>query len=205
MVSATGTLSELLRAETTEHHRRAEGKRVQQALVKGEVSRQQYGAWLGQMLAIHEELAAAVRAASAIEPRVGMAGESDGHAARLRTDMGVLAVAAERALPSTGALVAKIRTSTPAQLVGMQYVLDGSMNGNAYIARGVRRGLGLTAGQGDTYLDPYGERQRGVWAAFKAGLDALGFDEGERGEAVEGARVMFDGIAEMSEELGGTW
>jgi hypothetical protein len=44
-----------------------------------------------------------------------------------------------------------------------------------------------------------------VWGAFKTSLDALGFDEGQRGEAVEGARVMFDGIAEMSEELGGKW
>lgn len=205
MVGATMTLSETLRGETAEHHRKAEGKVVQQSLVRGAITREQYGAWLGEMLVIHEELAAAVSAAGKSEPRVLMAGEAAQHVVRLRADLGALGIASERGLAATNALVAKIRTATMAQLVGMQYVLDGSMNGNTYIAKGVRRALSLTAGAGDTYLDPYGERQRGVWGAFKTALDALGFDEGQRGEAVEGARVMFDGIAEMSEELGGKW
>ena len=205
MVGMTMTLSEMLRAETAEQHRSAEGKHVQQALVKGAITREQYGAWLGQMLVIHEELAAAVGAAGKSEPRVLMAGEAAQHAARLRADLGALGIAAERGLAATNELVAQIRTATAAQLVGMQYVLDGSMNGNTYIARGVRRAVSLTPGSGDTYLDPYGERQRGVWGAFKTSLDALGFDEGQRGEAVEGARGMFEGIAGMSDELAGKW
>jgi len=199
-------LSELLRAETAAHHKNAEGKVVQQTLLKGSVTRGQYGAWLGEMLLIHEELAAAVRAAERGDARARRGEECDAHGGRLRRDLAGMGASADGAgLPATRTLVARMRAASPCELIGMQYVLEGSMNGNKYIAMGVRRGLGLQPGTADAYLDPYGERQRGVWAEFKMGLDRIEMTEDERAAAVEGARVMFDGIAGMNEELGAGW
>ncbi len=205
MIGATLTLSEILRAETSEQHGKAEGKVVQQALLKGAITREQYAAWLGQMLQIHAELAAATIAAGRIDARALMTGEAELHATRIRADLASLAVPEAKALSATAELIARIRTTGPVGLIGMQYVLDGSMNGNKYIAMGVRRALALSPGTADTYMDPYGDRQRAVWSAFKAALDQLALSEGERAEAVDGARAMFDGIAAMNEELGAAW
>ena len=205
MVGATLTLSEILRAETSEQHSKAEGKSVQQALLKGTITREQYAAWLGQMLHIHAELAAAAIAAGRIDARALMTGEAESHSTRLRADLASLGAPETKALAATANLIARIRTASPAGLIGMQYVRDGSMNGNKYIAMGVRKALSLAPGAGDTYLDPYGDRQRAVWSAFKVALDELALSESVWAEAVDGARAMFDGIAGMNEELGAAW
>ena len=75
------------------------------------------------------------------------------------------------------------------------------MNGNRFLARRVTPALGLAAGQADRYLDPYGERQRAVWAEFKAEMAAVGFGPLERELLVDAARAMFVAIVEMSAEL----
>lgn len=201
MSTTTLLLSERLKVETGEHHRRAEGKEIQRLLVSGKVTREQYAAWMSQMMHVHAALEGAVDLAAKDEPRVRVVAEGAKHSDHLRVDIGAMGVVASGMLPATRELIAAIQGAGVWGLVGMQYVLEGSMNGNKYIAMGVRRGLGLTPGVGDTYLDPYGDQQRAAWAAFKSGLDALGADEGQVDEAVEGARAMFDGIAGLSEEL----
>lgn len=195
------SLSERLKVETGEHHRRAEGKEIQRLLVSGRVTHEQYAAWMSQMMHVHAALEGAVDLAAKDEPRVRVVAESAGHSDHLRADIGAMGAVAAGVLPATRELIAAIQSAGAWGLVGMQYVLEGSMNGNKYIAMGVRRGLGLTPGVGDTYLDPYGDQQRAAWAAFKSGLDALGADEGQVDEAVEGARRMFDGIAGLSDGL----
>lgn len=205
MSTTTLSLSERLKVETGEHHRRAEGKTIQGLLVSGKVTREQYAAWMSQMMHVHAALEAAVDLAAKDEPRVRVVAESARHSDHLRADLaamgGAMGAVAAGMLPATRELSAAIQGAGVWGLVGMQYVLEGSMNGNKFIAMGVRRGLGLTAGVGDTYLDPYGDQQRAAWAAFKGGLDALGADEGQMDEAVEGARAMFDGIAGLSDGL----
>lgn len=58
-----------LRDETTDLHKQAETKPFQLAFVRGQLTREQYIAWLGQMYVMHSELDAALkRAAEKSEP-----------------------------------------------------------------------------------------------------------------------------------------
>jgi heme oxygenase len=76
-------------------------------------------------------------------------------------------------------------------------VREGANNGNRFIAMKLGGALGLEDGRGLTHLDPYGERQREAWEAFKAGWDGLGLDAGERARVLEAGRDMFRAITAM--------
>ena len=60
--SAAPTVMERLRAETADLHSSAEGKDFQRRMVKGELTRDDYARWLGQMLLVHRALEAPLRA-----------------------------------------------------------------------------------------------------------------------------------------------
>jgi len=77
-------------------------------------------------------------------------------------------------------------------------VLEGSMNGNRFIARALQQTPGIAA---LSYLDPYGEEQRPVWQAYRERMTEAGFDEAQGQRMVTAAKDMFTFIAEMSDEL----
>lgn len=195
-----------LKQETAEHHARAEGKALQQRMLKGTLSRGEYAAWLGQMLLVHRALEAAVERARPGHEALRAVTPEQVHSSRIEEDLRALGVNPSEVRPgrATGALIDRIGVfgaESSAAVLGLHYVLEGSMNGNVYLARAVRRGLGLTPGTGDRYLDPYGEGQRGKWMAFREAVDACAWTVAEADAAVEGAKAMFDGIAEVCEEL----
>ncbi|MFN7021109.1 MAG: biliverdin-producing heme oxygenase [Phycisphaerales bacterium] len=195
-----------LKQETAEHHARAEGRALQQRMLRGTLSRGEYAAWLGQMLLVHRALEAAVERARAGHEALRAVTPERVHSARIEQDLRTLGVnpAEVRPIRATAALVDRIAwlgKESAAAVLGLQYVLEGSMNGNAYLASSVRRGLGLKPGEGDRYLDPHGEAQRGKWMAFREAVDACTWTVAEADAAVEGAKAMFEGIAEVCEEL----
>lgn len=204
MHSGTVRVMDRLKQGTMEHHARAEGKAFQAAMVQGRITKAQYAAWLGQMLHVHEALEAAIDGARAGTPELRVVGDEHRHSARLKEDLAALGAGAPTPLPATKTLVARIQSlgvADPVALLGMHYVLEGSMNGNTYIARAVRRTLGLSPGTGDRYLDPYGERQRQVWGAWRGSVDGLGLSDQSGDRMLDAARVMFDGIGAMSDEV----
>ncbi|MEM0983738.1 MAG: biliverdin-producing heme oxygenase, partial [Planctomycetota bacterium] len=68
---------------------------------------------------------------------------------------------------------------------------EGANNGNRFLAARLKGPLGLAEG-GATYLEPYGEEQPALWAAFKGRLDGLELSASERDEVVASAREMFE-------------
>jgi heme oxygenase len=87
----------------------------------------------------------------------------------------------------------------PLSLLGYNYVLEGSMNGNRFIARAltpVLKGIAAT-----TYLDPYGEEQRPVWGSYRERMNTAGFDASQAERIVAAARDMFSTIAGLSDQL----
>ena len=92
----------------------------------------------------------------------------------------------------------------PLRLLGLHYVLEGSNNGSRYIARHVARAYDLAPGPGLRYLDPYGERQREYWMAFKNDMLAEGFTDVETALLVQGAKQMYQTVAELSDDLAAT-
>lgn len=201
MTSMTAAnIMDLLKERTAEHHRRAEQQPLQQSLVKRTATREQYACWLGQMLIVHTELEQAIAAQSTREPRLGVVtAEQLGHP-RLAADLRTLGVDPASVQPSdaTAAVCEQIRTAAkqdPIALLGFHYVLEGSKNGNRYIAIALRRGLGLMPGAGDTYLDPYGEQQRPKWQAFRAAMGSQTYSDSETEAVIDAAGSMFDGVS----------
>ena len=201
--TATPPLSQKLKDGTWDLHSQAEKQAFQQALVKGEVSRDAYGGWLAQMLLVHAALEKKLRWACEKDPRVAaVVTDEQYQEPYLLADLAALGYARPaEALASAEKLIKTIEGASAVETLGHHYVLEGSNNGNAFIARAVRPALRLEAGKGDQYLDPYGERQREVWAAFKTAIDAQDFSDGEHAEMVEAARTMFGGISALSAEL----
>lgn len=202
---ASGGVMDRLKLETAEHHARAEGKDLQRSMVRGQLTRERYAAFLAQMLHVHVALEQAINSAKGRDARVGVVPAEQFHSDRIREDLRFYGGdSAAPALPATQALVGKtkdITSASPIAVLGLHYVLEGSMNGNRYIAMALRKGFGLTPGQGDRYLDPYGEQQRPKWIAFRAQVDQLAWSEAEAVAAVEAAKAMFDGIAEISDAV----
>ncbi len=195
-----------LKLATADHHARAEGKDLQRALVRGQVSRERFAAFLAQMLVVHRALERAIDAAAAREPRVRVIPPEQRHSVRIEQDLRFFGLDAGtvRAMPATETLAHTIAAKTaasPMAVLGLHYVLEGSMNGNRYIAMALRKGLGLAPGEGDRYLDPYGEQQRAKWLAFRSAVDALAWSEFEVAAAIDAARAMFDGIAAISDSV----
>lgn len=205
---ATESLMDRVKAATWELHQAAEGKALQKKLASGTITREEYAGWLAQMRHVHAALERAIRDARPNCAALGVVTDEQlGHSVRIDADLRALghdtevpAVASARALCDT---IAGASAENPVALLGYHYVLEGSMNGNRFIARGVRGALCLEGSDGVRYLDPYGEEQRDKWRAFRVTVDALGLSEQEEAVVTDAATGMFRTIGEMSDELAG--
>jgi heme oxygenase len=192
----------MLRDRTAELHGIAEKQPFQRALICGEITREGYAAYLGQMFVIHSSLEAGLaRCSEPVVQRI-VTGEQF-QAGNLKSDLAVLGdFATPQATPAALMLTEAIDAShDAASLLGHLYVLEGSKNGNAFVARAIRRALNLTAGTGDRYLDPHGPEQRPIWAAFKARMDGEQWTSQQRDDMLAAARMMFSAIVDLSSEL----
>lgn len=196
---------EQLKDATAELHGIAESHDFQRAFVKGALTREQYAAYLGQLLHVHDRVERHLHTLSAARPELADVTRAD-HSSRLRQDLRHLGLepdAVAAAAPTAALLEAIDRAvaTDPLTALGFHYVLEGSMNGNRFIAMGMMRGMGLTPGPGLSYLDPYGERQRAVWASFKESMNGAGFKQSEIDTLVAAACDMFRGISSISQAM----
>ncbi len=80
----------------------------------------------------------------------------------------------------------------PLHLLGLHYVRLGACNGNAFVARVVRKAYALDdPHKGTRYLDPFGPAQRKKWLAFKARLDAMELTQDQQDEVFAGTRAAY--------------
>ncbi len=205
---AAASLADILREQTKEAHSRAEKHPAQGRLVRGEATRDDYAAWLGQLLHVWKALDGGLASAAAIDPRIaGMLKPYHPHAARVAADLSFLGFGGKSpALPGTAKFVSEIYAAAgngPA-LVGVWYVLEGSANGGRYIAKALSRSLNLTGPEGLTSLDPHGELQRERWQVWRADLDKQPWTAAERKEIVAAAGAAFDAIYGVLEDLNAT-
>lgn len=201
------SLADTLKERTKEAHARAERHPIQARMVKGEVTREQYAAWLGQMLPVWRAVDAGLAALAARDTRVAaMVKPYHAHAERVAADLKFLGQCGgcHSPLPATARfveLVNRAAASGGPGLVGVWYVLEGSANGGRFIAKALSRGLNIAGPEGLTSFDPHGERQREYWQAWRAGLDAQAFAEAERNAVVVAATATFDAVYDMMEDM----
>lgn len=203
------SLADALRERTRKAHARAEKHPVQARMVKGEATRAEYAAWLGQMLPVWRAVDSGLAELAARDGRIAaMVRPYHAHADRVAADLEFLGQrgGGHPPLPATTrfvALVERAAESGGPALAGIWYVLEGSANGGRFIARALARGLGIAGPQGLTSLDPHGERQRDYWQAWRAGLDAQPFGQAEREAIIAAATAAFDAVWEVMEDLRG--
>lgn len=206
MTAVLTPVMDQLKAATAALHTEAESHALQQNMVRGTVSREDYATYLGQLHAVHSALERQL-AARASDARVaGVFTQRHLHSKRLQADLVALGATTPVALtPATRELIAQLERSdlSTAALLGHDYVLEGSMNGNKFIAKALSRGLGLTPAAGLSYLDPYGDEQRAVWQSFREAMNGATFSATEVEQMLAGACEMFRGIGRISAAVGG--
>jgi len=200
-------ITDRLREDTKQLHTRAEKGPLQEALVKGELPREVYADMLEQMRLVHEalerELEVRRHEVPAIERVVRPEQYRLGH---IDADLAFYGRSSEgiEPLPATAGLVERIERVSrerPLALLGLHYVLEGSNNGNRFIAKAVAGGYGLEGEEGLRTLRPHGDRQPEVWAAFKSQLLACELSEEEMETLVAAARDMFQAIIDIHDQL----
>ena len=203
-MNADMSLPTLLRTATSHDHHQAERGQLQQELVTGKVSQATYRNWLEQMQLVHEAVEMAL-------PAVAACGESEATLAQflvgksdlLQADLNALG-GAERPepLPATRAFQARLAdlsATQPRALVGVFYVLEGSTNGNRFIAKRMR-GAFTGAEEAIAYLDPYGDEQPAKWSSFRAALGAIPVGA-DAGDITDAARHTFIAVQQIGEEI----
>ena len=197
---------EQLKASTAELHASAEGHAFQQSMVKGTVGRDGYARYLAQLLGVHTALEKYIAARRAADPVLAsIVTDHQFHSPRIRQDLQYLCVdpASIAVTPAAVELIGVIdrASGSTSRLLGLHYVLEGSMNGNKYIARALMRGLGLSPGNGLSYLDPYADQQRANWQQFKEAMNAAEFPQADIDDMIDAACQMFRGIGEISRDM----
>ncbi|NDA10473.1 MAG: hypothetical protein EBZ07_06465, partial [Verrucomicrobia bacterium] len=162
----------------------------------------QYKQYLGQRWLIHRELEAATDQALKKDARLGsLRLPTLYQTGNLEADLAQLGVPRESIQPMAGTaqLMNEIKqTPTPAALMGIYYVFEGSKNGARYIAKALAKQAGITALK---YLDPHGEAQRGLWMKFKADMDAIPWTPAEQDSMVRAAQATFSAISRLDDEI----
>jgi heme oxygenase len=201
-------LSVELRNATQEAHRAAESRTFQKSLVGGALAKDQLILYLSQLRAIHACLERMMDEHGDVAKIIGWPDHMARHSRNLEAD--IQALSGESAstnddanLPATRKLIETVESEVqkqPESLLGFVYVLEGSMNGNRFIVRGLR--AGPLAGQCKfEYFDPYKGEQTTVWGRFKEGLAQVSIDPEAGQTVISAALCMFEGVAAISDEV----
>ena len=202
MSTDTISLADELKSATAEAHRNAETRPLQKQLVQGALPLPTMAGYLAQLMLVHRALETELdkrgRADTAVESLwSGLARHSD-HLALDIADFGLAADAVQPLAP-TLAFIAHLERSDVPALIGALYVLEGSMNGNRFIAAGIRRARPEIGDETLRYFDPYGEAQRPTWMTFRERLDGCGFDEAARAAVLASAEATFEAVGAISD------
>ena len=175
-----------LKAGTAAQHAVAESKPLEAALIEGSIGQAQYEKYLSQRWLIHRELEAATDRALRTDNRLTSLGLPSLYQTKnLEADLAHLQSNIE------------IQKATPATLMGIFYVFEGSKNGARYISKSLAK-AGQTALR---YLDPHGEQQRPLWMKFRADMDSISWTPTEQDQMVKSAQSTFDAISSLDDAI----
>lgn len=92
-------------------------------------------------------------------------------------------------------------TISPASVLGYLYVLEGSTLGGAVLRPQLAEAFGLSGGEGLAYISSYGREVRERWRGFSERMNRLDLDAVLQTQATQAARELFDGLAEIFNQL----
>jgi heme oxygenase len=204
---ATEPIMDRLRESTRAAHQAAEDNPLEKTLIRGELPRDRYVAWLGQRWLVHRALENALLKLRGQDGRLTNAIREDlFQAANLERDLKHFGVSTDTIEPveTTQKFVAELERTLreqPIGLLGYLYVFEGSKNGASMIARMVADAYDATRQAGLSYLDPHGDQQRPLWAQFKQTVNEISLEDNERAVIVDRADRAFVLVTALDKEL----
>lgn len=203
MSQTSRPISQMMKEGCADLHERAEHAAVPARMVGGQMSRDEYVLMLRQGVLWNEALDRAILRERPSSPWLtALVDDEQLQGPHYRADLAYYgAEAADEPSPGVAALVHDVEQSDSLTLLGLHYVREGANNGNRYVAKKLRAAWGASGEGGLRSLDPYGERQRPKWEAFKVTLDAQPFTEEDKARLVEAGRLMFTRIMAIHEDL----
>jgi heme oxygenase len=206
MTDVQNSIMRRLKAETRDLHSHAESRTLQRAIASGNISRDVFTSYLGQLYHVHRSLESALEESSEKEPAIAAVATAERmHVPDIERDLEFFEVDVGdlEAVDATTRFVAQIeetKRSNPVALLGALYVLEGSTNGGRFLARTLRQTWNLD-GDGLSYFDPYGEEQPQRWASFKRDMGGVVFDSEQEESILEMAKATFLAVAQISDEV----
>jgi len=208
MTDAPASLADALRDATSDAHRDIENRPLQKQIATGAVEPETLARYLQQLRHLHAAIEGLVdRLRDRREDVAPLLDADMHHSARLDEDLERIRTATpgiDAPTPEMTDTIDRLRMTSEHQqlaIIGALYVLEGSMNGNAFIVRGLRRSKAITASMGLSYFDPYGETQRERWQAFRSHLDRLDITTDERIAIIETAEQTFRDLARVGDAI----
>jgi heme oxygenase len=202
-------ISTQLRDATTDAHHAIERRPLQKDIAAGTVAPLTLAQYLAQLQRIHETIESLLASLRTARPDTAPLLENDMlHSRRLADDLRAIRPAdnaVDQPLADTDRTIAHLHAAVSRHdiaVIGAHYVLEGSMNGNAFIVRGLRRSPAIVEQIGLSYFEPYGETQRARWQAFKFTLDVLPLTDDERAAIVAAAQQMFADLMAVGDACG---
>ncbi len=202
------SIMQRLKAETSDLHSHAESRTLQRAIASGQVDRETFSAYLGQLYQIHQPLESALETSRGKHAAIAALASAD----RMRIpdldrDLAFYGANPDQFLAGDAAKkfaqrINETRDADPVALLGALYVLEGSTNGGRFLARALRKSWNLE-GDGLAYFDPYGDEQPQKWATFRRDMDEASLNADQQESIIEMAKATFLAIAEVSDEVSG--
>jgi heme oxygenase len=190
MTTTAATISETLKIETAHHHEAIENAKRFTRLGSDDFSKDEYIQLLEKFYGFYRPLEKAFRQ----HPDVMQALDFDRRfkLPLLEEDLRFFGRddAALAALPDCQTLPP---TSTPAELIGCIYVMEGSTHGAQFISRRLRLQFQLD-GEGVRFYEGYGKDTHPQWAAFKSYLDSHFANDAEGQAVVNSASATFQAL-----------
>ncbi|MBK8267461.1 MAG: biliverdin-producing heme oxygenase [Planctomycetes bacterium] len=196
-----------LKNATQSLHDDTEAGHFNKELVMGRIPLEGYIESLAQLFLIHRALETHLARIRTDNPAIrAVVQDYQLQEPYLRADLDFFGRNPEAAIPTASvaeflAHINRLAVDCPISLLGMHYVFEGSNNGSKYISNALRRAYSLEGNNGLNYFDPYGDKQREYWQAFKSDMALQTFNPNERKAMVDAARATFAAVKRLHEEL----
>lgn len=196
-----------LKNATQSLHDETEAGQFNKELVMGRIPLEGYIESVAQLFLIHKSLETHLVRIRTVNPAIrGVVRDYQLQEPYLRADLVYFGRNPEAATPTASvaeflAQIDRMAVDCPISLLGMHYVFEGSNNGSKYISNALRRAYSLEGNNGLNYFDPYGNKQREYWQAFKSDMALQTFNLDERNAMVDAARATFAAVKRLHEEL----
>lgn len=202
-----GPIGQMMKDGCWDLHQSAENGVIAKKMITGEMGKAEYTRLAEQMYLFNRRLDRAILQHREATPALKtLITDEQLQTPYYEQDLASLGVdpAAVRPTPGTAqalALVDRVESSNPRDLLALHYVREGANNGNRFVARKLMQVWGQSDLSGMKHLDPYGDSQRAKWEVFKTKLNELALTDGDKLALVAAGREMFKAVIAIHRDV----